>query len=332
MGCDGTPIVNFEHSYSICTMTINNLTDELIKIYPLPYDRILACSCRNYKILDLNEEKEKETHEFEDEIFNLVLWTNLSSSKLIEGSCNGDLIIHDLETKQNIRKGGHLSTIMNLLILKNGTLLSSSSDGVIYIWDPDTDFNEIFHFKAHKAPIWNVCEIYRGAIITTCDDGTSKMFVLKNEPKDRCVLVFNTPKCRCLSKMKNKRIVYNSDKDLIIYSIDKIPDISEDIPAIRKKKKNEPEFVIKEAHDTTITCIFTISSGEIISGSEDGIVKIFHSKYKYQCVSILTGHMARINFIDEYPGGKLVTCGDDKKIRFWEKNKNDFISEYNKFN
>ena len=60
MGCDGTPIVNFEHSYSICTMTINNLTDELIKIYPLPYDRILACSCRNYKILDMNEEKEKK--------------------------------------------------------------------------------------------------------------------------------------------------------------------------------------------------------------------------------------------------------------------------------
>ena len=328
MGCGETPVINYEHSFSVCTMTISNLTDELIKVYPLPYDRILACSCRNYKILDMNEEKEKEAHEFEDEIFNLILWTNLSTSKLIEGSCNGDLIIHDLETKQNIRKGGHMSTIMFLLILKNGNLLSASSDGVIYIWDPENDFNEILHFNAHKESIWNVCEINKGVIITTCDDGKSKMFVLKNKPKDRCVLVFNTPKCRALYKMKNKRIVYNSDKDLIIYQIDKIPDISEDIPKIRKMKKNEPDIVINDAHDTTITYIITIKTGEIISGSEDGIIKIFHAKYKFQCVSILTGHMERINFIDEFPGGKLVTCGDDKKIKFWEKDKNTYDSDY----
>ena len=329
MGCGETPIINYEHSYSVCTMTINNLTDELIKIYPLPYGRLLACSCRNYKILDMNEEKEKETHEFEDEIFNLSLWANYSSIKLIEGSCNGDLIIHDLENKQNFRRGGHLSTIMCIINLKNGQLLSASSDGVIYIWDPENEFNEVLHFNAHKAPIWNVCEISKGIIITTCDDGKSKMFVLKNKPNERCVLVFNTPKCRSLTKMKNKRIVYNSDKDLIIYQIDKIPDVSEDIPEIRKLKKNEPNIVINEAHDATITYLITIPSGEIISGSEDGIVKIFHSKYKYQCVSILTGHLGRINFIDEYPGGKLVTCGDDKKIKFWEKNKNDYTGDYN---
>ena len=329
MGCDETPIINHEHSYSMCTMTINNLTDELIKIYPLPYDQMLVCSCRNYKILDLGEEKEKETHEFEDEIFNLVLWTNLSSSKLIEGSCNGDIIIHDLETKENVRKGGHLSTIMFLLILKNGNLLSASSDGIVFVWDPNNDFNEIMHFNAHKGPIWNVCEINNGIIITTCDDGKSKMFVLKNKPKDRCVLIFNTPKCRSLCKMKKKRIVYNSDKDLIIYQIDRIPDLSEEIPAIRKLKKNEPDFVINDAHDTTITYIITLKTGEIISGSEDGIVKIFHSNYRFQCISILTGHMKRINFIDEYPGGKLVTCGDDKKIKFWEKDKNDYHADYN---
>ena len=128
--------------------------------------------------------------------------------------------------------------------------------------------------------------------------------------------------------MKNKRITYNSDKDLIVYQIDKIPDETEDIPAIRKLKKNEPDIIIKEAHDATITYIITILTGEIISGSEDGIIKIFHSKYRYQCVSILTGHKARINFIGQYIGGKLVTCGDDKKIKFWEKDKNDYKNDY----
>ena len=109
--------------------------------------------------------------------------------------------------------------------MKNGSLLTASSDGVIYIWNPEDDFNEICHFNAHRGPIWNVCEVHRDTIITKCDDGKSKMFALKNNPKERCVLVFNTPKCRCLSKMKNKRIVFNLDKDLIIYHINKIPDV-----------------------------------------------------------------------------------------------------------
>ena len=29
MGCEDNPIINYENSYSMCSMTINNLTDEL---------------------------------------------------------------------------------------------------------------------------------------------------------------------------------------------------------------------------------------------------------------------------------------------------------------
>ena len=121
MGCDEGPIINYENTYSVCTMTINNLTDELIKIFPLSDGQILACSCKNYKILDTNELKDKETHEFDTEIFNLIMWSNMDSTFLIEGSCNGDLIIHDLETKENIRKGGHLSTV----IIKKWSIINS---------------------------------------------------------------------------------------------------------------------------------------------------------------------------------------------------------------
>ena len=321
MGCNESPIINYENSYSVCTMTVNNLTDELIKIFPLSDDKILACSCKNYKILDMNELKDKETHEFENEVFNLIMWSNLDSTFLIEGTCNGDLIIHDLETKQNIRKGGHLATIMFLLFLKNGHLLTTSSDGVIFIWDPQNDFEEITHFKAHKSPIWSVCEISSDMIITTGDEGISKMLVLTKPPKDRCILRFNTPNCRHMRKIKKKRIVYNNNKDLIIYNIDKIPNISDDVPEIRKLKKNEPDLYIKNAHDSTITYILALPTGEIISGDEGGVIKIIHSKYNFQCVSILTGHRGRINDIDVLPMDKLVSCGDDKKIKFWERNK-----------
>ena len=321
MGCDDTPIINYENSFNICTMTINNLTDELIRIFPLPdtNDTVLACSCKNYKILDIDEQKDKETHNFENEIFNLIMWSNMESNFLIEGTCNGDLIIHDLETKQNIRKGGHVATVICLLLLKTGELLTASSDGIIFLWNPNNDFEEITHFQAHKSAIWSVCEITNDIIITTGDEGISKMLAIKKQQKDRCLLRFNTPKCRHMVKLKKKRIAYNQDKDLIIYNIDKIPNISDDIPEIRKLKKNEPDFLIKDAHEHTITYILSISTGELVSGDEGGVIKIFHSKFNFQCVSILTGHRGRINSIELFPQDKLVSCGDDKRIKFWER-------------
>ena len=321
MGCDDTPIINYENSFNICTMTINNLTDELIRIFPLPdtNDKVLACSCKNYKILDIDEQKDKETHNFENEIFNLIMWSNMESNFLIEGTCNGDLIIHDLETKQNIRKGGHVATVICLLLLKTGELLTASSDGIIFLWNPNNDFEEITHFQAHKSAIWSVCEITNDIIITTGDEGISKMLAIKKQQKDRCLLRFNTPKCRHMVKLKKKRIAYNQDKDLIIYNIDKIPNISDDIPEIRKLKKNEPDFLIKDAHEHTITYLLSISTGEIVSGDEGGVIKIFHSKFNFQCVSILTGHRGRINSIELFPQDKLVSCGDDKRIKFWER-------------
>ena len=321
MGCDENPIINYENSFSICTMTINNLTDELIKIFPLPDGTILACSCKNYKILDVNEQKDKETHDFENEIFNLIMWSDFESNYLIEGTCNGDLIIHNLETNENMRKGGHLATVLFLLILKTGELLTSSSDGMIFIWDPSNDFEEITHFKAHKSAIWNVCEITNDIIITTGDEGISKMLNIKKQPKDRCILRFNTPKCRHMVKLKKKRIAYNTDKTLIIYNLDKIPNISDDIPEIRKLKKNDPDFIINEAHEYTITYILSLSTGEVISGDEGGIIKIFHSQFNFQCVSVLTGHRGRINFVELFPSDQLVSCGDDKRIKFWKRYK-----------
>lgn len=319
MGCNENPIINYENSYSVCTMTINNLTDELIKIFPLPDDTILACSIKNYKILDVDGQKDKETHDFENEIFNLIMWNDLESNFLIEGTCNGDLIIHNLGTKKNIRKGGHVATVICLLLLKTGELLTASSDGIIFIWNPKNDFEEITHFKAHKSAIWSVCEITNDIIITTGDEGISKMLAIKKPQKDRCLLRFNTPKCRHLVKLKKKRIAFNNDKDIIIYNIDKIPNVSDDIPEIRKLKKNEPDFLIKEAHDYTITYLLSILTGELISGDEGGVIKVFHSKFNFQCVSILTGHRGRINSIDVFPLDKLVSCGDDKRIKFWER-------------
>ena len=321
MGCDENPIINYENSFSICTMTINNLTDELIKIFPLSDGTILACSCKNYKILDVNEQKDKETHDFENEIFNLIMWSDFESNYLIEGTCNGDLIIHNLETNENMRKGGHLATVLFLLILKTGELLTSSSDGMIFIWDPSNDFEEITHFKAHKSAIWNVCEITNDIVITTGDEGISKMLNIKKQPKDRCILRFNTPKCRHMVKLKKKRIAYNTDKTLIIYNIDKIPNISDDIPEIRRLKKNDPDFIINEAHEYTITYILSLSTGEVISGDEGGIIKIFHSQFNFQCVSVLTGHRGRINFVELFPSDQLVSCGDDKRIKFWKRYK-----------
>lgn len=315
MGCTSDFSYESQVSYRLCTMTINNLTDELIKVYPLKHNRLLVISCKNFKILDFKFESELESTDFGEEIFSTALLIK-PREKIVQGTCSGNLTVTDMATKESIKLPGHLSTIMVLLVLRDGNFLSASSDGLVYVWD-SIKLLEIVHFKAHKAPIWSICELKNKNLITTCDNGESKMINWKNKPGSRVLLVFNTPGCKCLAQMHDKRIVYNSDRDLIIYNLDNIPDVSEDIPEIRKKKLHEPDFHLEEIYIKAISYILPIRTGEILVGFEDGLIKIYHSGFGMLCVYELTGHRERINFISEYPDQRLVTCGDDKKIKFW---------------
>ena len=316
MGC-GAPTLPavLECSYNRCELTVNNLTNEVIKAYPLKGNQILVCSTRNLKILDTKLEKDIITSNFDEQLFSLILINN-PDYKLVQGTLRGPIIVKNLNTKETQIFKGHLSTITTLNMLKNGRLISSDADGRIIIWDTKKG-KKVESFFAFHSTIWNVCELNNKKIVITGDKNRSKVFNLKNKEQDRCELLFNTPNCKCLAQLTDGRIIYNNKNNLVIYTFYKIPDVSEDIEQIRKKGYHEPDKIIDSAHESDISYILPLKTGEVITGAEDGVIRVWHVKYDFACTVELAGHKNRINYIAEFPRNRLVTCSDDKRVKIW---------------
>ena len=231
--------------------------------------------------------------------------------KLIEGTINGNIIIEDLETDKINELEGHESTITCLLMLKNGKLCSCSADGQVIIWNINKK-KELYNFYPHEKIIWNIIELNDERLFSVSEDNSAKIFSYKNEVK--LEISFNTNKSKCNLQLKDGRIVFNSNKDILIYQLDKLPNIN--IPD-RAKNKFKPDFIIKDSHNFCVSCIIQLNNGDLCSGSEDGSIKLWSVNNNFQNIMELSGHKSKINDIVENNIGKLFTCSDDRSIKVW---------------
>lgn len=324
MGCSSPQYI--EPSISTCKLAIHNLNDELLKVYSLKGKNLLAVSINSLKVLDTTTEKELVTSHFERELFCTILISD-PDYKLIQGTVEGPITIRDMETKKTFDLLGHRNTVTFLLLLKNGYLLSCSGDGLLIIWNLETQ-DKILELFVHKSTIWNCCELKNEKIITTADGGISKIFNFQTKSKKKmCELQFSTPNCTNLIQLLDGRILYNNKGQLIIYQLERLLDISEKFDKIKEHEFHKPDKVI-DAHEQDITYIFEKKNGEIYTGDQEGIIKIWNFKYEFECIFELIGHKGRINYISEYLNDMVVSCSADKSIRIWGKGTSIYPKDY----
>lgn len=73
---------------------------------------------------------------------------------------------------------------------------------------------------------------------------------------------------------------------------------------------------INVAHIDSILRLKLLSSGLLASAGKDGHIKLFETQLG-QCQTTLTGHTDWVWGLDEIPGECLVSCSDDKTMKFW---------------
>ena len=83
------------------------------------------------------------------------------------------------------------------------------------------------------------------------------------------------------------------------------------------KKQFQPDHIIKDAHIACIVCMIQLHSGELCTGGEEGLIKLWSIKDNFQFVAELTGHRTKINDIIETFDEKLISCSDDRSIKIW---------------
>ncbi len=77
---------------------------------------------------------------------------------------------------------GHQSTIVALLILKNGKLCSFSADRQVIIWNIYKR-RDLFNFYPHEKPIWDIVELFDGTLICVSNDDTDNIDSYLNDVK-----------------------------------------------------------------------------------------------------------------------------------------------------
>ena len=78
----------------------------------------------------------------------------------------------------------------------------------------------------------------------------------------------------------------------------------------------EPIMSIKE-HDEPIEILYESPfTGDIISGSQDNLVKIFKID-NWNCIKILEGHKNTVLFISQIDENTIFTSSVDKTVKIW---------------
>ena len=317
MGCSSAIEINQNETYNKCFTSIRNLSNEIIRIFPIKENEVIVVTILNFKILDLSEQKEILTCKHEEEIYSVNFLP--SPNRLFLGTCSGSLIIENLFEKTTLKLNAHLTTITYLYFLENGNLLSCDGEGVIYIWDLEEQVS-IFNLSIPDSkPIWCACELKNNnKIVLLCGNNKAYVINLHLKSKDKISFIFNAIDSKYIIQLKDERLIFNSGNNLICYEEIKIPSIHEDFKELRKKGLNEPDFFVENAHNSLITYILQLKSRELLTGASNGSIHIWRIEQKKLLFIInLEGHHDNINYCIELPNGKLATGGDDKMIKLW---------------
>ena len=317
MGCSSAIEINQNETYNKCFTSIRNLSNEIIRIFPIKENEVIVVTILNFKILDLSEQKEILTCKHEEEIYSVNFLP--SPNRLFLGTCSGTLIIENLFEKTTLKLNAHLTTITYLYFLENGNLLSCDGEGVVYIWDLEEQVS-IFNLSiSDSKPIWCACELKNNnKIVLLCGNNKAYVINLHLKSKDKISFIFNAIDSKYIIQLKDERLIFNSGNNLICYEEIKIPSIHEDFKELRKKGLNEPDFFVENAHNSLITYILQLKSRELLTGASNGSIHIWRIEQKKLLFIInLEGHHDNINYCIELPNGKLATGGDDKMIKLW---------------
>ena len=136
-------------------------------------------------------------------------------------------------------------------------------------------------------------------LISVSDDKTMRIWSLENK---ECVNAINTGDIQiCLGKLKNgKFMLGGEDGSITIFNIVGF----------------EPINSIK-AHDEPIEILYESPfTGDIISGSQDNLVKIFKVD-NCACIKILEGHKSTVLFVSQIDENTILTSSVDKTVKIW---------------
>ena len=196
---------------------------------------------------------------------------------------------------------GHTSQINKIIKEADNSFISCSDDMTIRGWELDSiEADSSYILTGHEDRINDILLINSNTtLISISDDKTLRIWSLEMK---ECINAIKTENSlTCLGNLRNgKFMVGGDDGTITIFVIDGFN------PVMVINAHSEPIEILYESPFT----------GDIISGSQDNLVKIFKED-NGSCVKILEGHKNTILYVTQINENTIVTSSVDKTVKIW---------------
>ena len=203
----------------------------------------------------------------------------------------------------------HKGSIIALLELEDGRIVSSGSDNKIYIFRINENKNLI---KIDKRVSYESCivELDRNRIITGSLDNRVKVWDI-NERKLIQTFLGHTSEITCLIKKDDNTVISGSgDNSIIIWDI--------------KNDKNIKRLI---GHlDKIINIYYYKVRNRLLSISKDKCLRIWDLNELF-CTNVLSNYHSSIMYDLTMCGKDIITVGNDKKIQIFDADEDDVNNE-----
>jgi WD40 repeat protein len=283
-----------------------------------------------------------------DEIYCL---TELQNGDIITGLKDSKIRIWNLKTKNSSLLLGHTDSVLSILELKNNEVVSGSKDKTIIVWNIKT-FTCSCILTQQNSAATRLIHLKNSQIDSGCSNGQiyiwdmlkktciakleqnneefisvlleSKMGQLVSVSFNNRIRVWNLKTNKCINTLEPKSWI----KSLIQFNNGFLVSatISESIGKIFVWN-NKKELYNDKIIGPPFNCLIQLKSGEIMTGSTDGSLKIFETQ-NFSCLATLKNHRDSINCLTQLKNGQVLSGSNDKTVKLWDTNKRTCIGTF----
>jgi WD40 repeat protein len=282
----------------------------------------------------------------------MSLSISFDGSRIVSGSRDRTMRVWDGQTSEEIGICEHEGEVYSAAFSPDNSLIASGSDeGTVWIWNA-LSLEEVTRLAGHKKTITSVAFFPDGTRIASASwDNTVRMWdarTYEQLPDVQCSgPVFTIAISRDSTQMALGERTSGSDKILHVFDIltleeqaqvnispgPYLPCAIEFSPggdliasgtasgAIQVWDATNLSIIatIRGHHGQVTSIAFSSDGSQIVSGSEDGTVRIRPVASSEEQLTPITGHDARVaQVVFSSDGSRLLSGSDDKTVRIWD--------------
>jgi len=242
---------------------------------------------------------------------------------------------------------GHTDRVLNMIKLKDGSLVSASADKKIKVWNPFKATCEKT-LSGHTGPIWALLEFPNLILVSGSSDKTIHFWDLKekegssqnfgviktikadNQGRVMTIALITNDELAAGSEYNINIISLNTDsvvktltgheglvRDLLVYSYEKSVILSSsDDKTIRVWDWKAGSTLTVLVNNAIGHKLLMFNNDVFVSANDDGSLKFYDDK-KAEALHTITVSKEPITNITKTIDGTVVTTGADKNVKYW---------------